>query len=88
MFFYVFGLRVCNTASAGVEAEHYTVLGQNRVSCQIDHLYKFLKTQDMSEANWFAAKVWHCQYLASQHLAKPKVAKYWQLFERWARINW
>ena len=35
--------------------------------------------------NWFDANNWHCQYLASQHLAKSKFAKCWQLVVRLRR---
>ena len=41
-------------------------------------------THHLAEHNWFATNIWHCQYLASQHLAKSKVANIWQLFVRLA----
>ena len=56
-------------------------LRRGNLRLQTKHLYPYI----VCEHNWFDANNWHCQYLASQHLAKSKFAKCWQLFVRLRR---
>jgi hypothetical protein len=55
------------------------VVRSGRGNCGTLNTAMLLREGDL-EADWFATNIWHCQYLASQYLAKPKVANIWQLY--------